>query len=316
MKHAIDPTIDCVFKAILGSNEHINLLLNFLNSVCQDDIASPICDITIQNPYNEKEFLSDKLSIIDIKAKDKAGNIFQIEIQMAVPQSLKYRMLHNWAELYSRQLKEGDTWNTLKPVISIWLVCEPVFSDFSGFHSQFCFYDAKNKLELVNQHAKIHIIELSKWNKLKINDDLDVWTHFFKDGKSFSLNGLPDNMLTDEMEEAMSVLRQFSEKEKAYDRYMLRVEYLREQNTLKEDREIAQAELEETKKDLSEIKKDLGETKKDLGETKKDLGETKKYLDKTKDELLQTKQDSKAKDRAISDAQVEIEKLRQQLQKK
>jgi len=286
-----------------------------------NDVTSPICDITIQNPYNEKEFLSDKLSIIDIKAHDKAGNIFQIEIQMAVPQSLKYRMLHNWAELYSHQLKEGDTWNTLKPVISIWLVCEPIFSDFSGFHSQFCFYDAENKLELIRQHAKIHIIELSKWNKLQINNDLDIWAHFFKDGKSFSLNGLPDNMLTDEMEEAMSILKQFSEKEKAYDRYMLRVEYLREQNTLKEDREIAQAELEEAKKNLGQTKKDLGQVKNELEQSESKLEQSASKLEQSESNLEQSESkleqsESKLEQSAskLEKALLEIENLKQKLQ--
>jgi len=193
MKHLIDPTVDCVFKAILGSNKHINLLLNFLNSVCKDDISSPITDLTILNPYNEKEFLLDKMSIIDVKANDKAGNTFQIEIQMSVPKNLKYRMLHNWAELYSRQLNKGDSWNKLKPVISIWLVCQPIFEEFSGFHSQFTFYDKKHNLQLA-EHAKIHIIELSKWNKPQIENDLDIWTYFFKDGKNFSRDGLPENM--------------------------------------------------------------------------------------------------------------------------
>jgi chromosome segregation ATPase len=31
MKHRIDPKIDCVFKALLGSEENRNLLLHFLN---------------------------------------------------------------------------------------------------------------------------------------------------------------------------------------------------------------------------------------------------------------------------------------------
>jgi len=253
MKHAIDPTIDCVFKAILGSNKHINLLLNFLNAICKDDLDAPITGLTILNPYNEKEFLSDKLSIVDIKAYDKAGNTFQIEIQMSVPPNLKLRMLHNWAELYARQLTEGETWDKLKPVISIWLVCEPVFREYPGFHSQFSFCDEKNNLELA-EHAKIHIIELSKWNKSKIENDLDLWAHFFKDGKAFSVNGLPENMLTQEMEEAMTILKQFSEKEREYDRYMLRVEYLREQNTIKKDREVAEARLAETNKRWKQLK--------------------------------------------------------------
>lgn len=295
MKHAIDPTVDCVFKAILGSNEHINLLHNFLNAICKDDLSSPISDLTILNPYNEKEFLSDKLSIVDIKVNDNAGNTFQIEIQISAPVSLKYRMLHNWAELYSRQLTEGKTWNVLKPVISIWLVCEPVFREFSGFHSQFTFCDKKNNLNL-GEHAKIHVIELSKWNKSQIDNDLDLWAHFFKDGKEFSKDGLPDNMITHEMEEAMAILKQFSEKERDYDRYMLRVEYLREQNTIKEDREIAKAELEQTKKELTDSKKELVDSKNELVESKNEL----KCL-------------SDEKDKVILEAQREIEKLRQQL---
>ena len=284
MKHAIDPTIDCVFKAILGSNEHINLLLNFLNSICKDDLLSPICDLTILNPYNEKEFISDKLSIVDIKANDKAGHTFQIEIQISVPQSLKYRMLHNWSELYSRQLTQGETWNVLKPVISIWLVCEPIFDNFSGFHSQFTFCDQKNNL-ILTEHAKIHIIELSKWNKTQVENDLDIWAHFFKEGKLFSLDGLPEDMLTDEMEEAMAVLKQFSEKEKDYDRYMLRVEYLREQNTLKEDREIAKAELEETKKELVQTASQLDQTASQLDQTASKLDQAEHEIEKLKQQL-------------------------------
>jgi len=134
-------------------------------------------------------------------------------------------------------------------------VCEPVFREFSGFHSQFTFCDQKNNLALA-EHAKIHVIELSKWNKNRIENDLDRWTHFFKEGKTFSVDGLPENMLTHEMEEAMAILKQFSEKERDYDRYMLRLEYLREQATLKEDREIALAELELFKKESEEAKKD------------------------------------------------------------
>jgi len=308
MKHAIDPTIDCVFKAILGSNEHINLLLNFLNSICIDDLPSPICNLTILNPYNDKEFLMDKLSIVDIKANDKAGNTFQIEIQISVPQSLKYRMLHNWAELYSRQLIQGDTWNELKPVISIWLVCAPIFSEFSGFHSRFTFCDEKNKLELV-EHARIHVIELSKWNKSHIENDLDIWAHFFKDGKAFSVEGLPEEMLTQEMEEAMAVLRQFSEKERDYDRYMLRVEYLREQATLKEDQKIARAELEAIKKERDKVKNTLDQT-----ENKLDQAENK--LDQTEKKLTQVNLSVAAKERQFIDAQLEIEKLKQQLKER
>ena len=81
MKHRIDPKIDCVFKALLGSVENRNLLIHFLNAVLVDDLTSPITEAEILNPYNDKEFLDDKLSVVDVKAKDSEGRLYQIEIQ-------------------------------------------------------------------------------------------------------------------------------------------------------------------------------------------------------------------------------------------
>jgi len=46
MKHKINPTVDCVFKAILGSEENKNLLIHFLNAVLEP--ASPITEIVIK----------------------------------------------------------------------------------------------------------------------------------------------------------------------------------------------------------------------------------------------------------------------------
>ena len=270
MKHSVDPTVDCVFKAILGSNEHINLLLNFITSVCHDDLISPFTDLTIINPYNEKDFLSDKMSIVDVKAIDGFGNTFQIEIQLFVLGSLKQRMIYNWADLYCHQIKEGDSWSKLKPVISIWLVCRTVFQDFSGFHSHFSFYDAKNKLKL-SEHANIHIIELGKWNKSEIENDLDRWTRFFKEGKDLDDSSLPNYMLTQEMKQAMAILKQFSEKERAYDRYRARINYLRDQITMEEEKEAAKAEKEAAEADKKAALAELKEAKKYITEKEHEL---------------------------------------------
>ena len=68
MKHQIDPKIDCVFKALLGSEENRNLLQHFLNAVLGSELATPISAVEILNPYNEREFLEDRLSIVDVKA--------------------------------------------------------------------------------------------------------------------------------------------------------------------------------------------------------------------------------------------------------
>jgi hypothetical protein len=80
MKHRIDPKIDCVFKALLGSEENRNLLVHFLNAILTSDLAAPITEAEILNPYNDKEFLDDKLSVVDVKVKDSEGRLYQILI--------------------------------------------------------------------------------------------------------------------------------------------------------------------------------------------------------------------------------------------
>jgi predicted transposase/invertase (TIGR01784 family) len=77
MKHSIDPKVDCVFKAILGSEENRNLLIHFINAILGNELVTPIIWVEILNPYNEKEFIGDKLSIVDVKARDKEQRLYQ-----------------------------------------------------------------------------------------------------------------------------------------------------------------------------------------------------------------------------------------------
>ena len=122
LKHFIDATIDCVFKAILGAPGNENLLVDFLNSILLP--ASLITHVEVINPYNERDFIGDKLSIVDIKATDASGVKYQVEVQLTTPSYLKDRILYTWGGIYQAQISEGDGYNKLKPVISIWLLVD------------------------------------------------------------------------------------------------------------------------------------------------------------------------------------------------
>lgn len=67
-----------------------------------------VVEVEILNPYNEREFLDDKLSIVDVKARDQAGRLYQIEIQLRNIPDLPARILYGWTDLYSAQLQDGD----------------------------------------------------------------------------------------------------------------------------------------------------------------------------------------------------------------
>jgi predicted transposase/invertase (TIGR01784 family) len=117
MKHSIDPRIDCVFKSLLGNESNRNLLVHFINATLASELVSPITGVEILNPYNEKEHLDDKLSIVDVKAKGEHSRIYQIEIQLLFFSNLPARMLYTWADVYSQQLQSGDKYHELNPPI-------------------------------------------------------------------------------------------------------------------------------------------------------------------------------------------------------
>jgi hypothetical protein len=60
--HPIDPKIDCVFKALLGSELNRALLIHFLNAILGKDLMAPITWVEILNPYNRRNGVMSKPS--------------------------------------------------------------------------------------------------------------------------------------------------------------------------------------------------------------------------------------------------------------
>ena len=245
MRHAIDPKIDCVFKALLGAEENRNLLIHFLNAFLAKELSEPIVWVEILNPYNEKEFLSDKLSIVDVKAKDGQERIYQIEIQLTIHSHLPARIIYNWADIYSQQLKSGQDYGELKPTYAIWLLAENLITDDNEYVHHYKVRDEQGKI--FTQHGGIWLLELNKFDANRIESEDQRWLQFFKVGEQLNDESLPDWMITQEMKQAMSTLSTFSEKERQYHQYQARQEYLREQRTI-------QRELEETSRELLQAK--------------------------------------------------------------
>ena len=63
MTERISPRIDIAFKKIFGVEENKDLLISLINSIVSNE--DQVADVTLLNPYNPKNFKSDKLSILD-----------------------------------------------------------------------------------------------------------------------------------------------------------------------------------------------------------------------------------------------------------
>ncbi len=79
-------------------------------------------DVELLNPYNLRNFLSDKLSILDIKAKDKNGSFYNIEVQVCNDGDYDKRSLYYWAKLYCDQLGASDSFSKLRKAIGIHVI--------------------------------------------------------------------------------------------------------------------------------------------------------------------------------------------------
>jgi predicted transposase/invertase (TIGR01784 family) len=243
MRHAIDPKIDCVFKALLGTEENRNLLIHFLNAFLKDELPAPITWVEILNPYNDKEFLHDKLSVVDIKAKDSQQRLYQIEIQLAGYGHLPQRIIYNWADIYSGQLKSGQHYDELKATYAIWLLAENLIKDDNRYAHHYKMRDEQGGVFC--QQGGIWLIELNKFKSTQIENEEQRWLKFLQNGEQLNDNALPDWMNTQEMKQAMSTLSLFSEKDREYDKYQARQEFLREQRTIQFEYEQKISQLEQ-----------------------------------------------------------------------
>ena len=80
MPLGIDPLNDFAFKKTFGTPENRACLIHLLNATLR--LKEPIVEVALDNPFNPKDFQEDKLSLLDIKAIDRTGAIYDVEVQL------------------------------------------------------------------------------------------------------------------------------------------------------------------------------------------------------------------------------------------
>ena len=74
---------DVIFKAVFGrDNEDCKTLLIYLLNLILKRDKDPIVDIEYKNPFEIREYVDDKETILDIKVTTNSGEIIDLEIQL------------------------------------------------------------------------------------------------------------------------------------------------------------------------------------------------------------------------------------------
>jgi len=179
-KVEILPYTDIFVRYLLGDEKNSDLLLSFINAVNKDNNLPVIKSVKVNNPYNLKDYTKGKETILDIKAKDELGKIYNIEIQATGNETFKHRALYYWAKLYSSQIETGDRYYELKPTISINLLNFNLVES-ERTHSCFSLYEKNDHNLMLTNHLAIHFIELRKFKQENnFKNDFERWMGYFK----------------------------------------------------------------------------------------------------------------------------------------
>jgi predicted transposase/invertase (TIGR01784 family) len=110
---------DIAFRKIFGNENKTEILISFLNVVLKLEGNQKITWIEILNPYQVPIVLGAKSTILDVKAKDKAGNEYIVEMQVTDKLDFAKSVVYYSAKSYSAQLNVSEDYFKLKPTIFI-----------------------------------------------------------------------------------------------------------------------------------------------------------------------------------------------------
>ena len=236
----VTPKVDLAFKKIFGVEENKDLLIALINSIVSKE--DQVEDLTLLNPYNPQNFVHDKLSILDIKAKGADGHLFNIEIQLADESNYEHRALYYWGKVYTEQLKSGQNYSKLQKTIGIHILNFVTVPESEDYHNIFHIVEKKKGLRFF-KNFEIHTIELKKFsddreedlNELvkKIKSSIDMWMAFLTRNDLLDQSKLPKSLSNEKLKKALNVLDIINFSEAERDLYEGRLKWIRmEENAM------------------------------------------------------------------------------------
>ncbi len=226
----LNPRVDFAFKKLFGSKENKDILISFINAIVSKE--DQVVEVTLLNPYNDKEHSSDKLSILDIKAQDEKGRCYNIEMQITDQVHYNQRTLYYWSRLYTSQLQEGNHFGELRKTISINVLNFDYFDEEPGYHNIFKILNVESHRSYFGD-LELHFIELHKFDEERrhLKTTLDRWIQFLKKAHRYDRASFPDELKAEPaIEKAFFSLTTLSLDKEEREIYEARLKWLRDED--------------------------------------------------------------------------------------
>jgi len=208
MKFA-DPKNDLAFKKIFGNEKHTNILISFLNAVLDFKDEFVIVSVTLANPYQVPRIPELKETILDIKATNKRGDTFIVEMQRKDLGDFTKRSLYYTSKAYVAQLPKGNDYTVLKKVYFIGILNFNIFESKHYISRHLIINQETNNQDL--KDFEFTFIELPKFTKelSGLTTILDKWIYFLKHAQDLTL--IPKEYANiEEFQEAFEIATQTS----------------------------------------------------------------------------------------------------------
>jgi predicted transposase/invertase (TIGR01784 family) len=170
----LSPTNDFVFKKVFGEN--VAVLEDFLKAVL-DLPAEDYQRLTVVDPNLDREFIEDKLGVLDVKIITGAGKVIDIEVQVKPQRSIWKRLLFYTSKMVVEQVKTGWQYERINRVVSILIADFEMVTENAAYHNRFRLYDENSKARFPDS-IEINILELPKLREAD-GTPLGNWLRFF-----------------------------------------------------------------------------------------------------------------------------------------
>ncbi len=245
------PIVDFVFKQIFASDKKESriVLMDLLNAILGLKEEEKITEIIYLNPYNDKAYEDDKISIMDVKVKTQKDEVIDIEVQINNKDNYRKRTLYYWSKMYGETIEKGKAYETLKKCIVVNILDFNLLQETKKYHSKFRVKEIAENFELLDD-LEIQYIELPKFNDTKHIEDmgqLEHWLVFIKDAGNEDKEKLVNEVRTksEVIDMAGKMLEVLSQDEKARQAYYQREKWLLDEKSKVEYAKILQERARE-----------------------------------------------------------------------
>jgi predicted transposase/invertase (TIGR01784 family) len=131
----------------------------------------------VVDPNLEREFIEDKLGVLDVKIHLQSGKVLDVEVQVRPQRSIWQRMLFYTAKMVVEQVKSGYPYKRINRAISILIADFVLIKENDAYHNRFRLYDERTGAHFPDS-MEINVLEMPKKHETD-GTPLGNWMRFF-----------------------------------------------------------------------------------------------------------------------------------------